>query len=647
MLGKMSFFIRILLCLTAVIVIAITIPAYYFSVSLQKNLLEETKKQAFEKLEIVNISLKFDDENISPQTEYKKLEKALAKQNLRLTIMKITGDVIYDSSVDSNAVSFMDNHADRPEFKNAMDMKEGFSLRYSNTLNTNFIYVASLLDNGHILRLAFPYDTFEKRMNIMLKAIIFIFALSMLLALALAFALSYGIKKQLKTMLDVIDAISFGKYNSRLHHVPGKEFAVLAQAVNRMAENIENQLNIKREQSVQLEGIFHTMQDGILLLDSSGNVKHTNKALRKLCSHLPDEDMMPEDQKMQVIECIASPLLQNTIDTILKPQKTSHNIHLSPIPLDPSTPIESCSQKQGLEQLLTETNNSHCYLELELFSGRHFAIYLAKPETPTKDMGLVIVVHEITEIMHLEKIRKDFVANVSHELRTPLTAIQGYAETLESMPELSNDCRRFAQIIHKHGSYLNVMIEDLLSLARIENEKESFVLSHVSALDAFNTAAGFCHNALQKNKLELEVNISDKIMVQANRTHLERVFRNLLENACRYSLPESSILIYTKTNQSTCEFIIENQGIYISPEHIERIFERFYRVEKNRSSSLNASGSGASTGLGLAICKHIIDRHGGTIRAQSTNHKTYGVSSFIFTLSLVDAQLNNEDKNEK
>ena len=162
-------------------------------------------------------------------------------------------------------------------------------------------------------------------------------------------------------------------------------------------------------------------------------------------------------------------------------------------------------------------------------------------------------------------------------------------------------------------------------------------MSAVSPLEAFHTAAGFCHRNLKNNDLTLCVDIPENLILQANLPHLERVFRNLLENACRYALPQSDILVSANVQGSECEFMIQNRGVFIAPENIERIFERFYRVEKSRSSTSGAALSGSSTGLGLAICKHIVERHGGTIRAESTHHETYSETSFIFTLSHVDS----------
>ncbi len=607
MINKTSFFIRIFLSLSAVIVIAIAVPAYYFSDSLEENLIESVENKAFEKLDLISLFFDFEQEIILSSDNYDKLGKTLASQDLRLTLIRNDGEVLYDTGLNSKDIAGMDNHLDRIEIKEAIKSGKGTSVRHSNTLEIDFIYVAKLLDNGYILRLAFPQTEFVAQKDSVEQSIIVIFLIGLMLSLLLALWFSYRIKNQLKNMVDVVEAISYGKYKSRLHHVPGQEFATLARAVNRMARNIEKQLIITKEQSAQLQVIFDTMNDGILLLDNQGFVKHSNKALRSLCPTIPDGDAIPENLKIPVIECIASPILQNSVDKLLG--------------------LTSVNQQNN-----QSTKDNACYLEIELFQGRHFALALAKPENFTDNMALVIVLHEITDLVRLETVRKDFVANVSHELRTPLTAIQGYAETIESMAELPEDSRRFAQIIHKHGSYLNTMIEDLLALARIENPNENFMLSQVYVLEALNTAITFCNKLIQNNNLTFTIEMDQNLMVLAEKSQLERVFRNLLENACRYSLPDSSIKISAITEGDLCIFAVENRGVYISPEHIERIFERFYRVEKDRSN-INNNGA-ASTGLGLAICKHIIDRHGGSIRAVSTKQDGYGVTTFIFTLFL-------------
>ncbi len=613
MLNRTSFFIRFFLSLSAVIATAIAVPAYYFSTSMEENLLKNIENKAFEKLELISLFFDFDNNVTLSHTKSRKLEDMLAAQNLRLTLIRNDGEVLYDTGVNSKDIEAMDNHLDRMEVKEAIVSGKGKSLRHSNTLNVDFIYVAERLGNNYILRLAFPKTEFAAQQAQDRRSIFIIFLVGLVASLLLALWFSYRIKNQLKNMVDVVQAISLGKYESRLHHIPGQEFTGLAKAVNRMARNIQKQLAITKEQSLQLEVIFDTMNDGILLLDNQGFVKHSNRALRALCPNLPNLDSIPNELKIPVIECIASPILQNNVDRMLNLNNIRQN------------------QEQDIE--------NSCYLEIELFQNRHFALTLAKPQNFTDNMALVIVLHEVSDLVRLEAVRKDFVANVSHELRTPLTAIQGYAETIENMVELPEKSRRFAQIIHKHGSYLHTMIEDLLALARIENPNENFMLSQVSALKALNTAIVFCSRMAQNNNLHLIVNIDEELMVLAEKTQIERVFRNLLENACRYALPESDIRIYAKKENNFCVFTVENRGVYISPEHIERIFERFYRVEKDRSTINN--GGSASTGLGLAICKHIIDRHGGSIKAESIKCDGYGVTSFIFTLFLAETKTEN------
>ncbi len=599
----MSFFMRIFLYLVAAIVTALLIPAYFFYASTQESFLVDAKNQAFDELEIASLFFQLDNEKVLPRIPYETIRQRLATQNLRLTLMKNNGDVVFDSGLSEEETKEMDNHADRPEFLAALSESRGFSKRYSNTLDIDFIYVAKPLGEDFVLRLASPFKIYAERLDELFKAIAFVCVFGIVAALLLAFGLSYTIKRQFKTMLDVIEAISFGKYASRLHYVPGKEFVPLANAVNRMAENIQDQLSVMREQSIQLEVIFATMRDGIVLLDNAGNVRRTNAAFRQLlCPSLPDRDIVPEHNKIQMIECLASPLLQNKIEEILQYEEVK-------------------AEGKNPAQL-------HHSLKLEIFAGRHFTVYLARPKKINKNIALIIGFHEITDLVRLEKIRKDFVANVSHELRTPLTAIQGYAETLENMQELPENGRKFATIIHKHSAYLGSLIEELLSLARLENGKEQFEFGQVSALSAFNVAANFCRNIIEQKGLELTVDIDENCLVYASQPELERVFLNLLENACRYAQEQSRIRVLSQIKDGICTFCVENTGVYIPAEHIERIFERFYRVEQDRGSDR------LSTGLGLAICKHSIDRHGGSIWAESVSHGEYATTSMIFTLPL-------------
>ena len=365
-----------------------------------------------------------------------------------------------------------------------------------------------------------------------------------------------------------------------------------------MAENIEEHIRAAAEQTAQLECVLETMSDGVLVLGPRGRIRRCNRALARCFPQAAAAQGAP------VVEVIPSPALQEAVDALMaEPEARSDE-------------AESRARRQR-------------YLHLELSSGEVMSVCLSRPSgqedahVPT-GVGAVAVFHDITELMRLERVRRDFVANVSHELRTPLTAIQGYAETLMNL-DLPPQCRRFGEIILKHGLSLSRMVEDLLSLARLEGKGGSLELSPIDPLEALNQATAQCHESLEARRCTVAVNMPQGCRVMASQPHLTQVFRNLLENAARFTPEGGTVRVSAQEAENTVTFRVTDDGPGIPKADLERIFERFYQVERHRGQ--------ASTGLGLAICKHIIERHGGHIRAESPAPD--GSTALVFTLTPV------------
>ncbi len=243
------------------------------------------------------------------------------------------------------------------------------------------------------------------------------------------------------------------------------------------------------------------------------------------------------------------------------------------------------------------------------------SVQLIRPREAVHDVLAVAVFHDISEMARLIKVRKEFVANVSHELRTPLTAIAGYAETLrDAAAEDPSVCVRFAETILRNARHMSVMVEDLLKLSRIESGAVPMEIQPVRASLILSDATASCQPQLATHGLHVETEIDPGLTVLADAHFIAQVFRNLIENACRYAPEGSVIAVRGETSPAPdggeeALFTVRDDGPGIPEADISRVFERFYRVEKHRSSP-------ASTGLGLAICKHIIERHAGRIWAE-------------------------------
>lgn len=566
-----SFRTKIFACVLLTTLAALALPLVYARVTLHNDLLSDVKLQALREARLAGRLL----DVLPPHDTAQKALREWGTPDMRLTLLDRTGAVLADSQLTAGELTTLDNHADRPEFRDALIHGKGVSTRYSNTLSNDMVYAIVTLRDDNLLRVAVPFAGLKSRIDSKVTTFSGVAAVAALVSLMLAILLSFWLKRELGQMVQVVEAISLGKYQRRLRRLPGREFIPLADAVNRMAQNIEEHVHTVADQKEQLESILDTMNEGVLVLSPHGCIRRCNRALAK------EFPAAAGAHGSQVVEVIPVPALQDAVDDIL------HNPSV-----DPAIPMT---------------------LQVEIPPGRVFAVQVCRAPRESKDLGAVAVFHDITELVRLERVRRDFVANVSHELRTPLTAIQGYAETLADMSDMPDQCRRFGEIIRKNGMYLNRMVEELLSLARLENEDTPLPMAAVRLEESLQSAQSLCRNVLENKNLRVQVQIPEGVLALAHAPSLAQVFRNLLENAARYAPEGTEILVLATLRQDRVIIQVCDNGPGIPPSDLKRIFERFYRVEKHRTTA----SSGPSTGLGLAICKHIVERHHGQIWADS------------------------------
>lgn len=583
-----SFRVRIFVSLLAVALLALGIVVLYGERQLQACQMAEARERLLYEARLVGYIL----QKLGPDaSRMEDLAQNLDMGGSRLSLMDAAGNVLADTARQAQPVRELDNHADRPEVRTAASQGQGFAIRRSGTLDETTAYAAIRLADGHLLRLSVPLTSLEERITLSLAALSDIALLALGVSLLLAALLTGTLRRSLDRMVRVIEGISLGDYQRRLRRIPGKEFAPLAEAVNRMAGNIEKHIRLLADQSAQLESILDSMNDGVLLLDSRGGICRCNRAFAR---NFP---ATANRIGANVVEVIPSPVLQQAVDAMLAKKAAS-------------LPEKSASSPARR-------------LELRLASGQIVDVCLAPQGGDASRAGLVAVFRDISELVRLERIRHDFVANVSHELRTPLTAIQGYAETLLSL-ECGPECRRFAHIILKNGTYLASMVDDLLVLARLENQTEHLALRPCNPAAALHQAVEMCRGPLQARNVRLAVSIPENLRVMASPSHLAQLFRNLLENACRYAPEGGEIRVTASPCGEDALFRVVDDGPGIPSADLERVFERFYQVEKHRSQG--------SSGLGLAICKHLVEQHGGRIRAESP--ACDGSTAFVFNLRM-------------
>lgn len=499
----------------------------------------------------------------------------------RATIIDASGKVLADSEANP---STMENHARRPEFAAALSGTEGVSERRSSTLGVPFLYVALPIPGGAV-RLAYPLSDVEAVQNEMQRRLIWGSAIAFLIALIVAGVASVWTSRRLEHIVDVAARIERGDLRARVDDSPLDEIGRVAAAIDRTASQVERSFAAVRSSQRQLETLLNSMQDAVVAVSSDGLVQWANQ---------PMDRLVPQRTRLNapVVETIRDPDFLATVKaaTTTKEVKTSRATSIVP--------------------------------------GRAYDVTAA----PLPDGGVVAVLRDLTETERVEKTRRDFIANVSHELRTPLTSIQGYAETLlDSATDNGAPTREFLEIIRKNAARMSRLTEDLLTLARVESGETRFETEPVPPVELLHDAEESFREIARGHGVDLEIkedegrsgSLESLPSVLADREAIHQVFSNLVDNAMKYGRAGGRIVLGARTAQRGIEFYVQDFGAGISSEHLPRLFERFYRVDKARSRE---SGG---TGLGLAIAKHIVRAHGGTIHAES--ELGHG-STFVFTL---------------
>ena len=520
-----------------------------------------------------------------------RLSKELGeKTGTRFTLVLSNGHVLADTKEDPAS---MDNHAKRPEIFSALQGDTGVSQRFSNTLQQNMMYVAlPVTVQGNIIgciRAAIPMKTMTQTLESAFYPAIYTTLAVALLATLISLWLSRRISKPLEEMKSVAERFAAGDLNGRLPAFSGEEMGALADAMNQMAAQLDDRIRTIIRQRNEQDAVLSSMIEGVIAVDKNEKVLRINKSAAKLLSIDTTEAI-----GRLIQEIVRKPELQNFIARAL----SSHN----PIEADIKLMIRG-------KELYLQVHGS----PLQDAMG--------------KDIGALIVFNDITNLQRLESIRRDFVANVSHELKTPITAIKSAAETLQNgLLNDSNNKERFLEIITRQSDRLNAIIEDLLTLSRIEQgemQQGDIKFEFAYLRPVFLHALQSCQIKALDKSIALEMECPKNLKAKVSVPLLEQALVNLIDNAIKYSPESGRIFFSAQQDKQTIIIKVQDWGCGIPEEHLPRLFERFYRVDKARSRKLGG------TGLGLAIVKHIVQCHNGQINVQSK--KGQG-STFFITL---------------
>jgi two-component system phosphate regulon sensor histidine kinase PhoR len=495
----------------------------------------------------------------------------------RITVIDISGKVLADSQ---EAPRQMDNHSDRPEIIAAVKGGTGSEIRFSHTLGLNMMYVAIPLKDQSgimaVLRIAKPVSAINKQ----LKSIYYKILMGGLIIAAAAALLSLGISRKISRPLEELrkgaDLFADGDLSHKLPVANCQEIDAVAKAMNQMAGEIDERIRTISCQRNEQKAVLSSMTEAVLAVDSEQRLITLNDSAAEIIgvdrSHAKGRTLQ---------EIIRNPALQHFVTNSLAGNELiEDNITL---------------QKEGVEYFLQARSN-------------------ALRDEQGQKIGVLVVLNDITRLRRLEQVRQDFVANVSHELKTPITSIKGFVETLlEGAIKKPEEAKRFLDIIARQTDRMDAIIDDLLALSGIEQqaEKAEIELEDGCIKDMFEAAIELCRNKAHAKQIEIELRCADKSVATMNRPLLEQAIVNLLDNAIKYSPSGSQIEIAATQADEQISITVTDSGCGIDKELLDRIFERFFVVDKARSRRLGG------TGLGLAIVKHIADAHNGSVTVES------------------------------
>ena len=585
----MKFRIRTKLILTYIFLILISLSILILAIlwPLQKhyvsNVEKDLQRNAYLVSQIIHSYLNSEHE-AGIDSRLKELEE---KINARITIIKNTGEVLGETH---KAVSLMENHANRPEVKTALAGQIGTAIRYSDTLDTNHLYVALPIIEQEmvqaVVRLSLPILSIQETIGLFRVTLLIGFIIAMLVAIAISILLARSFTKPIEEISDTTKKIAQGNLEEKIYTNSKDELTLLGQSINNMTKALKGHINEITTYNQSLEAILKHMASGVIVIDCLGTIKIIN----------PEAEGIFGVKEQEVLG------------------QPYHKV------------IRNYNLLENINKILNYDRWDTKIYEFSTFYPEK--ITLRASATPivnnNKIEQIVIVFHDITTLRKLEKVKTDFVANASHELRTPVASIKGFAETLlDGALEDREVALRFVNIIDQEAQRLTRLIKDLLDLSRIEMKGQAIEKTSIELKELLASSIAYLENQAQEKDISIFLEIDKEIQLQGNKEMLSLAFLNLIENGIKYTPTGGRIKVaaYPKNNNVLISFT--DTGMGIPKEDSSRIFERFYRVNKARTQDIKG------TGLGLSIVKHIVEEHQGQIEVQSEVGKG---SKFIITL---------------
>jgi len=505
---------------------------------------------------------------------------------IRITFIDFNGKVLGESDHDPGE---MDNHIDRREIADALSEGFGSSVRYSNTLDYDLMYAAIRSDiNQIVIRVAVPLKNIANINSILLDFAFFAAAFGIIISLLLAYTLSRYITRPIRIFSETSMDIYKGDLGKRVDlKTSDREISTLAYIFNNMADKLQQNIKDLTDDNIKITSIIDSMMDGLLFVDENKRVLLINKQMKRFFDLDTDRIYRNKD----LIDVVRNRKINEIIeDSLVKGNFISDELKV---------PVEK-------KDLI-------------------YRLYTAPVRVREKSLpGVILFMQDITEKRKLEQMRSDFVSNVSHELKTPLTSIKGFIETLrEGALEDKETAFRFLNIIEIEAERLSALIDDILSLSEIEHGPTTIDIQETDLYELTKDVFDLLAGTAEKRNITLLNQISPGTFIRTDGPKLSQLLINLVDNAIKYNKKNGSVEVSSSRLKGIIEICVADSGIGIEEAHLDRIFERFYRVDKGRSKDEG------STGLGLSIAKHLAKMLNGDIKVKSEPEK-----GSIFTITL-------------
>jgi two-component system, OmpR family, phosphate regulon sensor histidine kinase PhoR len=596
-------YIKIVSAFILVILVVVIPAAIYLESTLNQFLMSQKEDELRRELRLAAqmVAGRLDDRTGRPTRIpqlVKQVEEDLQK---RVTVISPDGKVLGDSALSSDAVDRLDDHSHRPEILGAKTSGYGQTIRFSTTMQSNTLYGATpFYREGRVagyVRLAVPLSRIEQLVADLRWKLILAGGLTTVLALLLSFFLTWSINRPLREITDMVKKMAEGDLKQPFHLLPKSEFSDLALSLERMANELKEKIGLLDAETSQLTTLLANMSEGVLVTDEKGRIILMNSFLQEILG----EKVIWKKRSVQ--EVFMNSDLQDAVEMVLQGES---------------------------------------FKKLQITHGRspqkHFDVQVVALNPVQRPRRSVALFHDTTELQYLLKVRQDFVANASHELRTPLTSISGYVETLQTLvPNEPPEIQRFLTVIQKNVARMTLLVSELLDLAQLgARENLAARAKTVPVREILETALQMVADQAKEKNItvlpEME-SLPDGLTGNWEKDRIIQAVFNVLDNGVKYTPHGGQVRLSARLVQSPgpetnqpkggaqplraegadfLEVSIADTGPGISREHLPRIFERFYRVDKARSRDLGG------TGLGLSIVKNIVEAHGGTVQVMST-----------------------------